>query len=268
MERRMNTDGFNEKINVVIIDDEAPARKAIRLILNRRMRDRVNICKEADDMESGLEALRKHRPDVLLLDINLRDSTGFELLKRSKEDFKVIFITAYEEFAIEAFQYSAIDYILKPIDEDKLVTAVQSAYEAQNFNEQYAFFKKVLQGHADTQNKLVLKTTEKIHIVEVNEIIRCEADVNYTRFYIADGRSLIIARTLKEYELLLSSKGFVRVHRRHLINLDHLHSIRRGKQGYAEMNDGSRVSISPQKREELMMQIGRRFLDVKVILRD
>ncbi len=178
-------------MKIVLIDDEERARKSIAGILKLSS---VNheIVAEADCVKAGIDTIRKYKPDMILLDINMPDGTGFDLLKAIDHiDFKVIFITAYEEFAIKAFDFSAIDYILKPADPKKLLDAIDRAkqlVEQENINLKLnALFANLDNVNPDSK-KLVLKTAEKIYLISTQDIIRCESDMGYTQFFLADGK--------------------------------------------------------------------------------
>ena len=240
-------------IRTIIIDDEQRARETICEIIKLHCED-VQIVGQADSVSSGFEVIKNAVPDVVLLDIQLADGTAFDLLKQfGTVDFKVIFITAYEQYAIEAFRFSALDYILKPIDPDELKKAVykaQHSLEQENFGLMLNTFLSNTDNISKANKKIVLNTSGSIHIVKVQDIIRCEADRNYTQFYFNDGKKLLVSRTLKEFDEMLHEYGFLRVHQTHLINLDYLE--RYEKEGYAVMKDKSTLPVSFRKKDHLL----------------
>ena len=240
-------------IRTIIIDDEQRARETIFEIIKLHC-ENVQIVGQADSVSSGLEVIRNVAPDMVLLDIQLTDGTAFDLLNQlGTVDFKVIFITAYEQYAIEAFKFSALDYILKPIDPDELKKAVYKAQHSlgqENFGLMLNTFLSNTDNISKANKKIVLNTSGSIHIVKVQDIIRCEADRNYTQFYFNDGKKLLVSRTLKEFDEMLHEYGFLRVHQSHLINLDYLE--RYEKEGYVVMKDKSTLRVSFRKKDHLL----------------
>ena len=236
--------------SVVVIDDESKARETIVNILGLS-RSSLTIVGEADSVASGFELINRTQPDLVLLDINLTDGTGFDLLKKFNGfQFKLIFITAHEEYAIQAFKFSAVDYILKPVVASDLLNAVEKAGKAIQQEETELKISALL-ANLDKIKKIVLKTAESIHIIHVKNIIRCEADVNYTNFYLDNGERLIVSRTLKEFAEMLEPAGFFRTHQSHLVNLDHISRFDKTEGGHLVLADDSIVPVSSRKREEL-----------------
>jgi len=237
-------------ISVIVVDDEQKARETIINILGLSNLD-FKISGEADSVNSAYDLINKKHPDLVLLDINLPDGTGFDLIKMfSHINFKVIFITAHEEYAIKAFKFSALDYILKPITAGDLIQAVEKADETISKEENEIKINAVL-SNLEKIKKIVLKTAESIHIVQVKNIIRCEADVNYTTFYLDNGESLLVSKTLKEYSELLETSGFFRTHQSHLVNFDHILRYDKTEGGHLVMNDESIVPVSSRKKDDL-----------------
>lgn len=242
-------------IRTIVIDDENKARETIVDMLGRYCKE-VEVIGEAADVQSGYDAIRKHSPDLVLLDIKMPDGTGFDLLRKFLNvDFHVIFITAYEEYAIRAFKFSALDYLLKPIDPDELVDAVQKA-EVKINGEDLTLKIKTLFENVDhlsnREKKIVLKTSSNVHVVNLYDIIRCQSDKNYTHFYTVDGDKIVVSKTLKEYDELLRSYGFFRVHQSHLINLTFVKRFEKSDGGYLVMKDSSNVPVSFRKKDDLM----------------
>jgi two-component system LytT family response regulator len=235
----------------LIIDDEQRTRELIAKMIESFDMGIVAIPK-GENVKSGLEAIREIQPDLVFLDIQMPDGTGFDLLKAIPDkNFEVIFITAHEEFAIKAIKFSALDYILKPVDPEELRGALERALETMNGqkNEQPQF--EALQHNIQPNQKrrLVLKTQESVHVVELDHIIRCEADRNYTSFYLTEGKKILVSRTLKDYETLLSGHNFLRVQQSHLVNLNFVDRYDKGNGGAVVMKDGSEVPLSPAKRD-------------------
>jgi len=242
-------------LKIAIIDDEQPTRKMISNIILQEMHE-IEIVTEADSVETGFQNIRKFYPDLVLLDINLPDGTAFDLLQKfEKIDFKIIFITAYQEYAIKAFKFSAIDYLLKPIDPDDLINAINKAnewYDLKNFQLKLNTFLSNLKSGSKEDKRIVLRTSEAMHVVSIHDIIRCEADKSYTQFFLTDGRKPIVSKTLKDFDELLSPYGFFRSHQSHLMNLNYLESFEKRDGGYVLMKDKSIVPVSVRKKEELI----------------
>ena len=237
-------------ISIAVIDDEPKARDAIKNLLAMSPVD-LTIVGEADSVESAFEIINLQSPDLVLLDIDLPDGTGFDLLKKfAAIHFKVIFITAHQEHAIRAFKFSAIDYILKPITAGMLFSALEKA-KGEIDKEDTMLRLGTLLSNLEKLKKIVLKTAESIHIINVSQIIRCEADVNYTTFYLQGGEKLLVSKPLKEYDDLLSEAGFFRTHQSHLVSLDHMLRYEKTDGGYLVMDDHSAVPVSVRKKEEL-----------------
>ena len=244
----------NRMLRTLIIDDEPHIRETIYHLL-KKFCPQVNIVGEAESVATGVRAIREKVPELILLDIKLKDGTGFDLLNQFENiDFKIIFITAYEEFAIRAFGFSAIDYILKPVNPEKLAAAVARAEQVvqKTFNTQLDTLKENLKNPEASKRKIVLKTMDNIYLLDVQDIIHCESDGNYTVFYNIRGDRIMVSRLIKEYDDLLSDSGFFRVHRSHLINLKHIRRFSRLDGGFVEMSDGTEVPVSSRGRERLM----------------
>ncbi len=237
-------------ISVVVIDDEPRARETIINILGRSKSD-IQVVGEADSVQSGYELIIETYPDLVLLDISLTDGTGFDLLKKfEKINFKVIFITAHEEYALKAFKFSALDYILKPVIAGDLLQAVEKTNESK-LQEETELKISTFFTNLEKIRKVVLKTAESIHIIQIKNIVRCEADVNYTVFYIDNSEKLMVSKTLKDYAEMLEPAGFFRSHQSHLVNLDHIMRYDKGEGGHLVMKDGSIVPVSSRKKEDL-----------------
>lgn len=237
-------------ISIAVVDDEARARETIIDILGLSPVE-LSIVGEADSVNSAYELIVSKSPDLILLDINLPDGTGFDLLKKfDKVLFKVVFITAHQEYALKAFKYSAVDYIMKPITAAELLGAVENVNDGLN-KEETALKLNTLLLNLEKLKKIVLKTAESIHIINVSQIIRCEADVNYTTFFLADGKKLMVSKPLKEYDELLGTAGFFRTHQSHLVNLEHISRYDKTDGGYLVMDNNVIVPVSVRKKDQL-----------------
>ena len=236
---------------ILIIDDEKPTRELIQHMLES-FNLNAEIFTDGENVETGINSIEKIQPDLVLLDIQMPDGNGFDVLKRTQyKKFEVIFITAFQEFAIQAIKFSALDYILKPIDMDELKNAVKRALDSihdKTDESQLMALQNNIQPHQ--KRKIVLKTLESIHIVDIENIIRCEADKNYTSFYLVDGKRILVSRTLKDFDLMLAGHNFFRVQQSHLININYIERYDKHDGGYVVMKDGASVPLSPAKKEQ------------------
>lgn len=234
----------------LIIDDENRTRDLIAKMINSFGLD-VEAIPAAGNVEEGIEAIEQHQPELVILDIQMPDGTGFDVLKAvPKKNFEVIFVTAHEEFAIKAIKFSALDYILKPIDVEELRGAIERALATIDMKKDEVQFDALQHNiHPQQKKRLVLKTQESVHVVELDQIIRCESDRNYTSFYLTGGKKILVSKTLKEYETLLTGYNFLRVQQSHLINLDYVERYDKGNGGSVVMKDGSEVPLSQAKRD-------------------
>ena|SRR6218665_340466 len=243
-------------IKAIIIDDIEQARITLKKDLQVYAKD-VTVTGEANGVVEGAKLLKTQQPDVLFLDIQMQDGSGFDLLDILKEiPFKIIFITASDAHAIKAFRYAAIDYLLKPVDPDELTAALGKFREQKfNENEKYKLLNDSLKNNPRSHERLALHTQDKIHIVNINEIIRCESNVNYTEFYFTNGKKLLVTKTLKDFEDLLADQGFYRVHQSHLVNTKFIKEFIKTDGGYLLMNDGTNVPVSTRKRPEVIKML-------------
>lgn len=237
---------------IMIVDDEKPTRELIQnMLLGFDMELEINI--ESNNVKTAVEQFDVFQPDILLLDIQMPDGNGFDVLRKiDQEKIHVIFITAYQEYAIQAIKFSAVDYILKPIDARELKDSIEKALELMHFDQQNIKESlKVLEENLIPQKrkKLVLKTQESNYIVSIDDIIRCESDKNYTFFYLQEGKKILVSKTLKDFDILLSPYNFCRVQQSHLINLNFVDRYDKIDGGSVIMKDNSSVPLSPQKKD-------------------
>jgi len=235
---------------ILIIDDENRTRQLIAKMIESFGLD-VETIPEGENVQSGIEAIKKHNPDIVFLDIQMPDGTGFDVLDAiPNKTFEVIFITAHEEFAIKAIKFSALDYLLKPVDATELKTALEKALITLNKRPESSQFDALQKNiQPSEKRRLVLKTQESVHVVELDQIIRCEADRNYTSFFLLDNKRILVSKTLKEYETLLSAHNFLRIQQSHLVNIDYVDRYDKKNGGAVVMKDGSEVPLSPAKRD-------------------
>ncbi|MBL7911316.1 MAG: response regulator transcription factor [Bacteroidia bacterium] len=242
-------------LRVVIIDDEKKARHALRQMIEISC-PTVSVLSEADGVETGLEAISKYKPDVILLDIKMKDGSGFDLVKKLMNvDSKIIFVTAYHEFAVKAFKFSAIDYLLKPVDPDDLAFALKKAEESINKEKNNKYLESLLENFAGTakqMKKIVLKTATSIFILNISDILYCRSDGNYTEFHCSDGRKPLVSRPIGEYEEMLTEYNFIRTHHSYLINLAHANRFDKNDGGAVLMSNGESTPVSARKKDVLL----------------
>ena len=237
-------------MKALIIDDEEHCIESIRLLLNKHQ-PQVEIIGEITNPAEAIGFISSKHPDLIFLDIKMPEMTGFELIAKIRDiNFHVIFTTAYDEFAINAFRVNAVDYLLKPIDADELGNAVKKVkykiQQGKTFSQMSRLVKQV--DHIlNAKEKISLPTNEGISFIKVDDIIRCEADSNYTRLVCVD-KKYMVCKTLKELEVLLEGNNFKRIHHSHLINLKHIDTYQRGKGGVVVMNNGDCLDVSRSRK--------------------
>ncbi|MDH5366148.1 MAG: response regulator [Cyclobacteriaceae bacterium] len=238
-------------LKAIIIDDEKNSRNTLRNFLEKYCKQ-IQIVAEAEGVNSGLVQLAKFDTDVVFLDIQMQDGTGFDLLdKIQKNNFKIIFVTAYDEYAIRAFKYSAMDYLLKPIHPDRLVEAVNKLDKDLNLLEFHQKLEVLISNKSNIE-KIALPSSDGVRLVRLKNIVRCVSDSNYTTIYLQCGEKIVVTKTLKEYEELLSHMKFYRIHKSHLINMNYIDRYVQGEGGYVIMEDGSQVEVSRRRREHFL----------------
>lgn len=246
-------------IRTIIIDDEAHCRERLEKLLRDHFGQTVEVTDTCPSVEEALASIRKHRPNLLMLDVQLQDQTGFDLLERlGNHSADVIFTTAYGHYAVEAFRFSALDYLLKPIDLPDLQRALGRALEKKESADTAAKLDLLLHNlrQERRENKRIcLPVMNGMVFIQVSDIIRCESEVNYTHIYMSDGQKYLASRTLKEFEEMLADYNFVRVHNSHLVNLAHVLSYSKGKGGYITMSDQSTVGVSTRRREAFLRKV-------------
>lgn len=242
-------------LRAVIVEDEKRSREALEGLLKLYCKN-LDVVGEAENVHEGLNVIRQQNPDVVFLDIQMPDGSGFKLLERIERiDFDVIFTTAYDQFAIKAIRYSALDYLLKPIMPEDLVNAVNKAEKNIQIQKSRDNIKVLLENISlppAESPKIILSTSEKINVVKIDEIIRCESDNYYTMFYFINDKRLLVSKTLKEQEELLSEHNFIRPHKSHLINVKYIKSYLKSEGGMILMEDGSKIPVSRRKKEYIM----------------
>lgn len=247
---------------VIIIEDEIHSREFLKHIVTEYCKE-LNIAAIASSVNEAAEAIRKHKPDFIFLDIEMQTGTGFDVLQQfPAPEFDVIFTTAYDHYAIKAIKFSAVDYLLKPVEIEELQMAVQKVIEKRNSKTGQSSLQMLLKNlqAPKAEQSITLSTAEGLEFIPLNQIIRIEASGPYSHFFIKDAKKIMVSRNLKEYELLLGDYGFFRVHNSHIINLKEVKKMLKTDGGYAVMSDDSMISISPKKKEDFMGQMGQRLI--------
>lgn len=236
------------QLRVVIIDDERGGRETLKKQIEGIFDQSLIVVGEANSVASGILEIEALEPDIVLLDVMMGDGTGFELLEKCKyKNFSLIFVTAHEKFAVRAFKFSAIDYLLKPVDTEALEIALQKSIDEQKNNSLSAKL-DVLFSNKKELSKLAIPTQQGIEIVIVSEIIRLEADGNYSRIFLSDG-VIMSSKTLKEFDQILSGSNFFRVHKSHLINMNKIKRFLNEDGGFVVTSDGAKVEIARRRKE-------------------
>lgn len=247
-------------LKAIVVDDEASSRNVLKDYINKYCAD-LEWIGEADSVQTAKSLINKNKPDILFLDVEMPKGNGFDLLEQLGEiEFETIFVTAFDHYAIQALNHSAAYYLLKPVSIDELVTAVDKI-KVQKAKKQPFFHTQVLLEniYAGTaqQKKIVLPLLDGFEVIKIEDVLYCEANDNFTDFHFKSKSKMMICRTLKFYEELLNESGFVRVHKSHLVNVEHIVKYTRGKGGILTMSDGAEISVSPLKRDELMKHFER-----------
>jgi len=242
-------------MNALIIEDEPQAVSALKQELNLHCPE-ITILETAQNVSEGILLIKKYQPDLIFLDIQLSDGLGFDILQEFDNiRFKIIFTTAYSQYALKAIKFSALDYLLKPIDATELKKAVAKATKQSQskLNKKIELF---LHNQKSNNKRIALQTSDGVFIHEVNTIIRCNSEGNYTHIHFTNGSKLLIAKTMKEFDELLSPYNFERIHHSHLINMNHLNSYVNKDGGYIVMSDKKTLPVAQRKKSEFLKKLG------------
>lgn len=244
-------------IKAVIIDDEQSSVQLTSDML-AFYKETISLCASGHSVEEGYQLINTHKPELVFLDVEMEDGSGFDLLNRiGNIHFKVIFITAHNEFALRALRYSAMDYLLKPLSPLDFSEAIRKAMQAINYDEVNLQMKTLLHNIGHQQQHLrnvIFKTQDKIYSVETQSIVRFEAEGSYTTVYLTEGKKIIVSKIIKEYEEMMTSEGFIRVHQSHLVNRNHIFCFEK-QDNVITMKDGAIVPVSTRKKEMVLHAI-------------
>lgn len=243
-------------IKSIIIDDEKKARDNLVNYLSKYCDD-VLVIAEADGVDSGIAQITKNNPDIIFLDIRMQDGTGFDLLDRiNKIDFEVIFVTAFDQYAIKAFKFCALDYILKPIDPKELVKAVSKIKKKSDFSEIKSKLDKFFENNHELK-RIALPTLEGYRFINIDQITRIESDGNYSNVYTVGNKKMLVTKLLKDFEKMLVPHGFNRVHKSHLINQLYIRDYMKGEGGSIIMEDGTEIEVARRRKPSLLSALLR-----------
>lgn len=241
-------------MKAILIDNEPAVIQTLRIVLEEN-HPNINIVAEADSVEEGVEAIQTHKPDIVFLDIELNDGLGFEVLNQTDKSFNVIFITAHSHYALQAIKASALDYLLKPVAPSDLAEAIskakqQNILKVKDKDSLKAVIQEVLE-QKEGVKRIVLRDFERVYVVLVKDIIRCEADGKYTKFKLKNDPDILVSKNLKTYEDLLENSGFIRCHHSHIVQLA---SIKSFSKGLLELNlsNGETIPVSTRKKDALL----------------
>ncbi len=242
-------------IKAIIIDDDT-AMQAVNSRLLSEYFPEIKLVGTANSIKSGIELIRAENPDLVLLDIELSDGTGFQLLQKLQPyNFKVVFITGFDSFGIKAIKFSALDYILKPVNETEFQQAIQRAVKLIEKNESALPQLEVLMESFKQEmhsKKIVLRTADTMHIIDISDICFCKSDNSYTTFYFEDDEPILVSKGLKEYESLLSGHGFFRPHQSYLVNLNHVKKVDKSDGGFIIMKNKKEIPVSMRQMKNLV----------------
>lgn len=247
-------------ISAIIVEDEIPVAKSLETLLN--LNDNVTIAGMAHNISDAKKLIASKQPNLVFCDIQLgKSETGFDLIEQfSEANFKLIFVTAFNEYAIKAFKYNAIDYLLKPIDPEELEDAINRALKQMKDEEpqkEIESLLKMIHNPSDKPKKILFKTSEKVKAVNIDDIVRLESESNYTSVFLKDGKNLLVSKPLKEYNDILEERNFFRSHQSHLINLEFFDVYEKQDGGYIRLKDGTTIPVSKRKKSLLFELLER-----------
>lgn len=244
------------KIKTIIVEDEKHCEDRLVHLLNANHGSYIDLVGIARSVDEGITLYNETKPQLMFLDVHIKEKVGFDLLQSiSWKDVRVVFTTSFEKYALDAFRFSAADYLVKPIDEELLKIAIDKvslAIQKSDTQTNLEFLLSNLKANNSQDKRISIGDAQEIHFIKVSDIVRCEADVNYTHFFLSNHSKLTASKPLKEYDELLGSAGFFRVHQSHLINLDKIKSYQRGKGGIVVMEDDTEVPVSTRKKDEFL----------------
>lgn len=243
-------------MKAIVVDDEKKSRNTLISSIHRYAPD-IEIIGDAASVVEALKKIKELKPDLLFLDVQLPDGSGFDILELLPNlEFKIIFVSAYDKYAINAFKFSAIDYLLKPVEPDLLVRAIEKSKKENQLQSMEGKLNVLLSNRKNVE-KIALPSSNGLELVKVNDIIYCQADSNYTIFHLLDGQKILVSRSLKEYDEILSPQGFFRIHQSFLIKLSFVKKYIKGEGGTAILENGKELDVSRRRKEGFIKAISR-----------
>lgn len=245
-------------LTAIIIDDETNSRNALRQKITKHCNN-VMIIADCENGEEGIEKIETQKPDIIFLDIEMPRMNGFTMLQQIKnKNFEVIFITAYDHYAIKAIKFSALDYLLKPVEVEDLKAAVEKVTQKRkqvDGNKRVELLVQNFLEEKTAHQRIAISSMEGLQFVTTNDIIYLEANSNYTSFYLADNRKITATKTLKDFEEILPASMFIRIHHSYLINKNGIEKYIKGEGGQVVMKNGVTLDVARRKKEEFMKAI-------------
>ena len=243
-------------LNTILIDDQEICNEALKDMLEISSPE-VKVVAACNSGKEGIKAIKKHQPDLVILDVEMPEMTGFEMLQEIKDpEFGVIFTTAFDKYSIQAIRFSALDYLLKPVVPHELRVAIETVERKhdKNISKQFKSLFENLKEHKRPVNSVALPASDGLVFINIIDIIHCESDSNYTTLFLKSGEKMLVTKTLKDIEGLLEGNNFFRVHHSHLINMHHIKKYVRGNAGYVVMSNGHDIAVARNRKEDFLNQ--------------
>ncbi len=242
-----------KKIRTVLIDDEKNSLIILSKLLERKC-PQVEIVATGQSVAEGIDIINEHKPELVFLDISMPDGEGFEVLEKIDDTaLEVVFVTAYNQYAIKAFEFSALHYLVKPVTGDQLKEAVDRFEEA--VTEDITEKIQVLNSNIKKLDRLILPTSSGLNIIQLNEIYRCESSNNYTTFFLTNNKKIVVSKSIQVYEKMLSNSGFCRIHNKHVVNLKYIKKYVKGRGGYVVLTNDKQVDVSEGKKKNFLKEL-------------
>ncbi len=243
-------------LTAILIDDEPDCVELLALQLSQHCPE-VEVMAQFTSPEAGLQAIRSRKPDLVFLDVEMPRLNGFQLLEQLEAiDFSLVFVTAYNEFALKAFRFSALDYLLKPLNVAQLQEAVRKAAKRQRIDQRQLDMLRFQLKEGQYPAKIAVPFQGGVVFVELKELVYCEADSNYTKLFLTNGKNYLLSKTLREVQEVLEERNFLRVHRQYLINLDHIKVYHKGDGAYLVMTGEVSIPVAKNQKDRLVQKFG------------
>ena len=245
---------MEKRIRTVLVDDEKNSLIILHKLLEKYA-PQVEIVATAQSVKEGIEIINEYEPELVFLDISMPDGDGFEVIEKVEfKNFQVIFSTAYDQYAIRAFEVAALHYILKPVNPDDLVESLKrfESIEEENLSDKISILSEAIK---ETPTRLILPTSNGMHVIQVENIVRCESSNNYTTFFLIDKKRIVVSKSIQIYERLLESSNFCRIHNKNLVNLKYVKKYVKGRGGYVVLNDDSHVDVSDGRKKKFLQKL-------------